>query len=544
MECSFAGQIKPGQVLFGRYLVDSQLGEGGMGTVWLVRHLGLGVSRALKLIVSVVEKMLGEGGMGAVWLVRYLGLGVPRALKLIIPGIAFDPQARARFKHEAQVMAWLSHPNAVIVHNARMSKDAAFIEMEYIRGQSLNKLMRPGMPMPLNWVARILEQLCDVLLYAHDRGIVHQDLKPSNLMLLDGRPPGQEWLKVLDFGIAQILGATDHEVDVRTRPGRFLGTAAYSSPEQLVGELADARSDLYAVGVMLYEFLTGYRPFTGTLASILNDHMFTPPPFSEVNPNAQVPPEVEQVVLRCLAKNPDERYQSARELWEAFKAALEPQLQRTVLDEDVQFTVYRPKIVRPAHWYSMLAFAHLAERRPSASKDEPAPIEQVKQQADLILGEQAEEYRRTTTDSQQAIPQGVEITFLPDIPGIEFNPERRVFRWLEDVHREEFRLQASPELDGHTARGRLSVYLGMILLAEVDLAIRVDRNHTQPPHSDPAQESHARPYRKIFASYSHKDVEIVRQFEHLVQALGDRYLRDVVDLRRREVGRTSPPVDR
>ncbi len=235
-----AGKIKPGQVLFGRYLVDSQLGEGGMGTVWLVRHLGLGVPRALKLIVSVVEKMLGEGGMGAVWLVRYLGLGVPRALKLIIPGIAFDPQARARFKREAQVMARLSHPNAVIVHNARMSKDAAFIEMEYIRGQSLNKLMCPGVPMSLDWVARILEQLCDVLLYAHDRGIVHQDLKPSNLMLLDGRPPDQEWLKVLDFGIAQILGATDHEVDVRTRPGRFLGTAPYSSPEQLVGELADA----------------------------------------------------------------------------------------------------------------------------------------------------------------------------------------------------------------------------------------------------------------------------------------------------------------
>ena len=258
--------------------------------------------------------------------------------------------------------------------------------------------------------------------------------------------------------------------------------------------------------------------------------MYIPPPFSEVNPNAQVPPEVEQVVLRCLAKNPDERYQSARELWEAFKAALEPQLQRTVLDEDVQFTVYRPKIVRPAHWYSMLAFVHLAERRPSASKDEPAPIEQVKQQANFILGEQAKEYRRTTTDSQQAIPQGVEITFLPDIPGIEFNPERRVFRWLEDVHHEEFRLKASPELDGHTARGRLSVYLGMILLAEVDLAIRVDRNHTQPPHSDPAQESHARRYRKIFASYSHKDVGIVKQFEHLVRALGDRYLRDVVDL--------------
>jgi len=409
---------------------------------------------------------------------------------------------------------------------------ATYIEMEYVQGQSLNKVLKPGVPMPLEWVARILAQLCAVLQVAHEQGIVHRHLKPSNLMLLEGQPPGQEHLKVFEFENAAILETEASGRNFRTD----MGTVGYASPEQISGGKVDGRSDLYSVGIILYEMLTGYRPFGGRTNKLIYDHLYTPPPkFAEKNPNANVPPQVEQVVLCCLTKNPVERYQSARELAEAFFRALplapDSQPRRTVLDEDVQFTVYRPKTVQPDHWYSMLAFAHLAERRPGAPKDEPDPIEQVRRQAALILGQQADEYRDTTTDSRQAIPREGEITFLPDIPGIKFNPERRVFCWFEDVHREEFRLQASPELDGRIARGRLSVYLGMILLAEVDLAIRVDRNQTRPPHSEPAQESRARPYRKIFASYSHKDVEIVRQFEHLVRSLGDRYLRDVVDLR-------------
>src|SRR5512135_868927 len=283
-----SGQIRPGQTLFGRYLVDSQLGEGGMGTVWLVRHLELGTFRALKLI---------------------------------IPSSAIDLQARARFKREARVMAQLSHPNVVVVHDARMGKDAAFIEMEYIRGQSLNKVMRPGVPMPLDWTARLLEQLCDVLQEAHDHKIVHRDLKPSNLMLVEGRAPGRERLKVLDFGIAKILEAEPEAggSEFRTSTGAFMGSALWTSPEQASGGTIDGRSDLYSVGIILYEMLTGYRPFVGQLTKVIFDHLYTPPPkFAEKNPNVNVPPEVEQVVLRCLAKDPDERYQSARELAAAF----------------------------------------------------------------------------------------------------------------------------------------------------------------------------------------------------------------------------------
>ncbi len=269
----------------------------------------------------LIERKLGEGGMGEVWLVRHLGLNVPRAVKLIHANVAFDSERRARFRLEARVMARFSHPNAVVVHDAivHLDDDAAFIEMEFIKGQSLNKLLKPGVAMPLDWTARILEQLCDVLQEAHALKIVHRDLKPANLMLVDGRPPGKEQLKVLDFGIVKILGGDLASSDCQTNPGDFMGSPPWSSPEQASAAPIDGRSDLYSVGVMLYEFLTGHRPFSGDAWNLLYNHCHTsPPPFAERNPNVVVPPEIERVVMRCLAKNPDDRPQSARELADLF----------------------------------------------------------------------------------------------------------------------------------------------------------------------------------------------------------------------------------
>ncbi len=281
--------VKPGQIVFDKYLVLGLLGRGGMGTVWLVRHRELEVERALKLIVS---------------------------------GIMTDENSQARLKREARVMALFSHPNAVAVHDARITSEAAFIEMEYIRGKPISSLLEPGNPMPLDWSARILVQLGAVLQEAHDRGIIHRDLKPSNLMLLDGYPPGQEHLKVLDFGIAKLLGTDAAEVDdIETGTGVFLGTALYASPDQQMYGSVDGRSDLYSVGVTLYEFLTGYRPFAGPRAVF--DHIHTPPPpFAEKNPLVRVPRAVERVVMRCLAKDPADRPQSARDLVEEFHKAM------------------------------------------------------------------------------------------------------------------------------------------------------------------------------------------------------------------------------
>lgn len=286
---SHDGKLEPGQVVFGRYLVKKELGRGGMGTVWLVRHVTLDADRALKLIVA---------------------------------NIAFDPQARGRFKREAQAMARFTHPNAVTVHDAMLTNDIAFIEMELVPGKSLAEIFQRGTPMPLDLVGRILRQLCDVLQVAHDHGIIHRDLKPSNLMLLDGRPEGREFLKVLDFGIAKILGVDDPGADVHTMTNAFMGTPPYTSPEQANGT-AEPRSDIYSVGAILYEFLTGFRPFSGSPAKQISDTLHTPPPpFRKVNPTVDLPGEIEALVLRCLDKDPAGRPQSPRELADLFDQAL------------------------------------------------------------------------------------------------------------------------------------------------------------------------------------------------------------------------------
>ena len=225
-------------------------------------------------------------------------------------------------------MAKFTHPNAVTVHDARLASDVAFIEMEYVNGKSLDKILERGIPMPLDWTARILDQLCEVLQVAHDERIVHRDLKPSNLMIVDGRPPGKEHLKVLDFGIAKIMGREEVEGDFRTSPGSFMGTPPYMSPEQAEGKV-DPRCDIYSVGVILYEFLTGYRLFAGSPALIISHTLRTPPPpFKQVNPNVQLPPAVERVVLRCLAKKPEDRPQSPRELAAEFRRALPGEYRR------------------------------------------------------------------------------------------------------------------------------------------------------------------------------------------------------------------------
>jgi hypothetical protein len=212
------------------------------------------------------------------------------------------------------------------------------------------------------------------------------------------------------------------------------------------------------------------------------------------------------------------------------------------VDENVQFTVYRPRTVRPAVWYPLLAFAHLSERRGDAPPDELDPVDQVKALAARALGHHALSFAGPTSDARAAVPKSGELTLVPTIEGVAFNPPRRSFSWVEDVHKEEFRLRADSSRDGSVVRGRLTVYLGFFILADVDLAIRVDGAAAAPPapglatllsstggdvdYSEPLEPVHAIPYRKVFLSYSHKDTAIVEQAERLGRAIGDVYLRD------------------
>jgi len=271
----------------------------------------------------VVERKLGEGGMGAVWLVRDPEFGCERAMKLIVSRIAADSEALARFRREARIQDRLTHPGAVRIYDVQVRADAAFITMEYVPGKSLKQVLEPTVPMPLDWTTRILVQLCEVLQLAHDLKIVHRDLKPSNLMLLDEGPEGGERLKVLDFGIAKILESDTLSSELRTGTGHNPGTPLYSSPEQISGLEVDGRSDIYSVGLILYEMLTGYRAFGGNVSALIVQHTtVAPSPFAVVNPQARVPQAVEQVVLRCLAKAPADRPQSPSELATLFQQAV------------------------------------------------------------------------------------------------------------------------------------------------------------------------------------------------------------------------------
>jgi eukaryotic-like serine/threonine-protein kinase len=287
----------------------------------------------------LLEKV-GEGGMGEVWRVWHISLEAERALKLIKPELAHNDKGWRRFQREARLMAKINHPNAVAVYDFRRTQSVGYIEMEFIRGRSLGEVLkaRRDRPMPVDWTAQVLDQLCAVLQEAHGhidettghpKPIIHRDLKPSNLMLVERKDDtGPPRLKVLDFGIAKIV--EDDGSPELTGAGDLVGTPAYMSPEQIRGGFEkddgpreiDGRSDLYSTGVVLYHLLTGTLPFHGGKMSLLAAHLNSAPsPMKKANPGAEVPPEVERVVLWCLEKDPDKRPQTARELSERFRQA-------------------------------------------------------------------------------------------------------------------------------------------------------------------------------------------------------------------------------
>ena len=203
----------------------------------------------------------------------------------------------------------------------------------------------------------------------------------------------------------------------------------------------------------------------------------------------------------------------------------EPLLSQSLtVDEPVQFTAYRPRFVCPGKWTKMLVFAHLDERPQWLDADEDAPIEEMERQAAQILGTDLEDYRHSMDDARSAIPRDGEITLVPEMTGIEFNPGRRTFLWKDGVtvHQEAFDLRAAATLDGQIARGRLTIFLGHLILAEISLSIRVASNPVAAtPREKANQGTSARRFRRIFPSYSHRDVQLVEAMERQARALGE-----------------------
>lgn len=201
------------------------------------------------------------------------------------------------------------------------------------------------------------------------------------------------------------------------------------------------------------------------------------------------------------------------------------------VDENVQFTVYRPKSIRPEKWYPLLVYAHLDALPEDAEEEDQDPVRAVQEDAARTFGTQLNSFANETHNSFYPIPREGELTFVPEMKGAEFNPTRQTIRWMENYQRVEFRVRSSSVHDGENLRGRMSVFLGAILLADVALRIRVDSSINESRESVQTQSETATRYRKIFASYSHRDLAIVEQFEKYMETLGDRYLRDWKELR-------------
>jgi hypothetical protein len=266
------------------------------------------VENALRGRFEIV-RLLGRGGMGSVYLARETALDRLVAIKVLPPGKAESAALKERFRREARTAARLTHPNIVPLHTFGEADGTMYYVMGYVRGESLaGRLQREGRP-PLEDTRRILGEMADALDYAHRQGVVHRDIKPDNVLIDDesGRP------MLTDFGIAKAAdsGATLTEL------GAIIGTPKYMSPEQAQGRDVDGRSDLYSLGVMAYEMLTGSLPFAGaTPRDLLVQHLSRDPrPIAETAP--EVPPDLASAVMRCLAKEPAERWPDGKSLRDA-----------------------------------------------------------------------------------------------------------------------------------------------------------------------------------------------------------------------------------
>jgi Protein kinase domain len=264
-----------------------------------------------------VLQRLGEGGMGEVYLVEHIALGRKEALKVLHPTFANERTFVSRFRREARATNRMQHPNIVGVHDFGQLPDGRFyLSMEFVDGESLESVLGRGGPLPVPRALHLLHQLADAIDHAHSRGVIHRDLKPDNLLLVEHRGRA-DVLKVLDFGLAKIVAA-DHRESLETTRGEIFGTAPYMAPEQFNGEMTDARIDLYAFGCIAFEVLVGEPPFLGRAIEIMHKHVSEEPPTPSVRrPERALPRELDLIVLRCLAKDPDRRYQTGREIAEA-----------------------------------------------------------------------------------------------------------------------------------------------------------------------------------------------------------------------------------
>ncbi|MBC7997923.1 MAG: serine/threonine protein kinase [Leptolyngbya sp.] len=268
--------------------------------------------------------VLGGGGMGKVYHAQHLLMQRPVAIKILHAKLSNSVAALKRFRVEAQFASSLSHPNILSIHDFGVSGEGnPYMVMDYLEGENLTTLLESKTRLSAVRAINIFTQICSALGHAHAKGIIHRDVKPSNIMLVPFENR-RDFVKIVDFGIAKFLDSEGAGVEQLTRTGEIFGSPLYMSPEQCRGKELDTRADIYSLGAVMYLALTG-KPIFSTSAAL--ETMFKhvqemPATFSQVSPDADIPATLETVVFRCLEKEPDRRYQRMADVKEALESVL------------------------------------------------------------------------------------------------------------------------------------------------------------------------------------------------------------------------------
>ena len=361
----------------------------------------------------IIER-LGTGGMGGVYKAEHLLMSRSVAVKFLRSTLLHDDVLLKRFHHEAKAASQISHPNAVTLFDYGVEDGVPYLVMEYIEGKTLKALIAEEKPLDLERVTKILRQICSALNEAHRVGIVHRDIKPDNFMARVG-PDGEDIVKVLDFGVSKSIGLADFNSDQNlTQAGMIIGTPQYISPEQCQGKELDVRCDIYSLGAVTYEMLTGDVPFRAPtvlelLVRVLHHEVES---IRKFKPNLEIPPAVDAVVMKSLEKDRDKRFSSIMEFYRAFEhAAMGDQLRRrniaygvgAVIGAALLFTAMM--FIRPAENVAVekgnkqiQELSKAVEKAERDKKEALARAERLKNEAEELL-------KRNETEKAKAIQE-------------------------------------------------------------------------------------------------------------------------------------------